>query len=281
MHRHPFLLTPARSNVYSIQYSKTCERNSAIDSAMNTSIKPLERPAGLADRVYNQLRDNIGSHQIRPGERLQEVSLAAQLGVSRTPVREALARLESEGMIVVEGRGFVVPELTDADIEEIYQLRFLLEPAAASSAVAEVGSAADLASMSAAIDDAVAAEKNRRLPGLPRSQQPLPQCLAGPDPNRRMSKLLDQYVGHVRFLRVLTLGDAGARKAALTGMKNIHAAFRKRDTEAAATAMHKHLETAKHYLVLAIEQIEKERAAETPPPAGDEEGSSSRRSARS
>jgi hypothetical protein len=60
-----------------------------------------------------------------------------------------------------------------------------------------------------------------------------------------MSKLLDQYVGHVRFLRVLTLGDAGARKAALTGMKAIHAAFRKRDADAAATAMHKHLEAAK------------------------------------
>jgi DNA-binding GntR family transcriptional regulator len=63
-------------------------------------------------------------------------------------VREALARLESEGMIVVEGRGFVVPELTDADIEEIYQLRFLLEPAAASIAVAEViRCPTDLASM--------------------------------------------------------------------------------------------------------------------------------------
>ena len=87
---------------------------------MNTSIKPLERPAGLADRVYNQLRDNIGSHQIRPGERLQEVSLAAQLGVSRTPVREALARLESEGMIVVEGRGFVVPELNQHALRKIH-----------------------------------------------------------------------------------------------------------------------------------------------------------------
>jgi DNA-binding GntR family transcriptional regulator len=91
---------------------------------------------------------------------LQEVSLAALLGVSRTPVREALARLESEGTIAVEGRGFVVPEPTDADIEEIYQIRFLLEPAAIRSAVAEVSSAADLASMSSAVDDAVAAEKN-------------------------------------------------------------------------------------------------------------------------
>jgi hypothetical protein len=52
-----------------------------------------------------------------------------------------------------------------------------------------------------------------------------------------MSKLLDQYVGHVRFLRVLTLGDGGARKAALVGMKAIHAAFRKRDADAAA---HRH-----------------------------------------
>jgi DNA-binding GntR family transcriptional regulator len=229
---------------------------------MNTSIKPLERPAGLADRVYNQLRDNIGSHQIRPGERLQEVSLAAQLGVSRTPVREALARLESEGMIVVEGRGFVVPELTDADIEEIYELRFLLEPAAARSAVAEVTGAGDLASMSSAIDDAVAAEKNDDFRAFLEANSRFHNAWRALVPNRRMSKLLDQYVGHVRFLRVLTLGDPAARKAALTGMKNIHAAFKKRDADAAATAMHKHLEAARLYLVKAIEQIDQEKAAE-------------------
>jgi DNA-binding GntR family transcriptional regulator len=229
---------------------------------MNTSIKPLDRPAGLADRVYNQLRDNIGSHQIRPGERLQEVSLAAQLGVSRTPVREALARLESEGMIVVEGRGFVVPELTDADIEEIYELRFLLEPAAARSAVAEVTGASDLASMASAIDDAVAAEKNDDFRAFLDANSRFHNAWRALVPNRRMSKLLDQYVGHVRFLRVLTLGDPAARKAALTGMKNIHAAFKKRDADAAATAMHKHLEAARLYLVKAIEQIDLEKAAE-------------------
>jgi DNA-binding GntR family transcriptional regulator len=229
---------------------------------MNTSIKPLERPAGLADRVYNQLRDNIGSHQIRPGERLQEVGLAAQLGVSRTPVREALARLESEGMIVVEGRGFVVPELTDADIEEIYELRFLLEPAAAKSAVGEVGSAADLASMSAAIDDAVAAEKTGDFRAFLDANSRFHNAWRALIPNRRMSKLLDQYVGHVRFLRVLTLGDASARKAALSGMKNIHAAFKKRDAQAAADVMTKHLEVARHYLIEAIRQIDLEKEAE-------------------
>lgn len=229
---------------------------------MNTSIKPLERPAGLADRVYHQLRDNIGSHHIRPGERLQEVSLAAQLGVSRTPVREALARLESEGMIVVEGRGFVVPELTDADIEEIYQLRFLLEPAAARSAVAEVTSATDLANMASAVEDAVAAEKNDDFRAFLEANSRFHYAWRALVPNRRMSKLLDQYVGHVRFLRVLTLGDPAARKAALTGMKNIQAAFRKHDPDAAAVAMHKHLEAAKLYLVKTIEQIAKEKAAE-------------------
>ena len=229
---------------------------------MNMSIKPLDRPAGLADRVYHQLRDNIGSHQIRPGERLQEVSLAAQLGVSRTPVREALARLESEGMIAVEGRGFVVPELTDADIDEIYQLRFLLEPAAISSAVAEVGSAADLASMSAAIEDAMAADKTGDFRAFLDANSRFHNAWRALVPNRRMSKLLDQYVGHVRFLRVLTLGDPSARKAALNGMKNIHSAFKKRDAEAAAAAMHKHLEAAKHSLIQAIEQIGREKAAE-------------------
>jgi DNA-binding FadR family transcriptional regulator len=66
----------------------------------------------------------------------------------------------------------------------------------------------------------------------------------------------------VRFLRVLTLGDASARKTALTGMKNIHAAFKKKDADAAAAAMHKHLEAAKHFLITAIEEIDQEKEAE-------------------
>lgn len=207
------------------------------------------------------MRDSIGNHQIRPGERLQEVSLAAQLGVSRTPVREALARLESEGMISVEGRGFVVPELSDADVAEIYEIRFLLEPAAVASAVGEADGI-DLASLAAAVDDAVAAERSGDFHAFLEANSRFHHAWRAMVPNRRMSRLLDQYVGHVRFLRVLTLGDPAARKAALTGMKAIHAAFKKRDPAAASAAMHKHLEVARHYLVAAIAAIEVEKAGE-------------------
>jgi DNA-binding GntR family transcriptional regulator len=128
--------------------------------------------------------------------------------------------------------------------------------------VAEISSAADLASMSSAVDDAVAAQKNSDFDGFLDANRRFHNAWRALVPNRRMSKLLDQYVGHVRFLRVLTLGDPLARKVALTGMKNIHAAFRKRDADAAADAMHKQLEAAKHFLIKVIEQINKEKEAE-------------------
>lgn len=202
---------------------------------------------------------------MRPGDRLQEASLAAQLGVSRTPVREALARLESEGLISAEGRGFVIPELTDSDIDEIYEIRFLLEPAALGSVVKEFGGDADLASLSGAIADAVTANDSGDVQAFIEANSRFHNAWRILLPNRRMSKLLDQYVGHVRFLRVLTLVDARSRLAALRGMKSIYAALKKRDPDTAARSMHEHLETAKYFLIKAIENINREKEAENAP----------------
>ncbi|MCC7113014.1 MAG: GntR family transcriptional regulator, partial [Burkholderiales bacterium] len=58
---------------------------------MGPTLRPVDRPPALGDRVYRTLREYLGSHRIVPGQRLQEAALALQLGVSRTPVREALA----------------------------------------------------------------------------------------------------------------------------------------------------------------------------------------------
>ena len=67
----------------------------------------------LPDFVYGKLRSAIRNQELKPGDRLREVQLAERLGVSRTPVREALKRLEADGLTrVAPPRGFVVIELT-------------------------------------------------------------------------------------------------------------------------------------------------------------------------
>jgi DNA-binding GntR family transcriptional regulator len=91
------------------------------------------------DRVYTRLRADILDGVHPPGARLGEAELAEVTGSSRTPVREALRRLEVEGLVeVLPHRGARVPDWTPEDLEEIYDLRMLLEGAAARRAATRV-----------------------------------------------------------------------------------------------------------------------------------------------
>src|SRR5579862_2474639 len=77
-----------------------------------------------SERVYRTLRDHIVEGKLLPGTRLVELDLAAQFASSRTPVREALARLTAEGLVAQDPqRGTVVRELDAEEAEEIYVLR--------------------------------------------------------------------------------------------------------------------------------------------------------------
>ena len=85
-----------------------------------------------SELVYQSLRDAIARGELKPGERVMEVEVAAWLDVSRTPVRDALRRLESEGMLAVEPRtGLVVKSITREAMLELYVMRELLEGTAA------------------------------------------------------------------------------------------------------------------------------------------------------
>lgn len=86
----------------------------------------------LPDFVYGRLRLEIRSQELKPGDRLREIDLAERLGVSRTPIREALKRLEADGLIqVAPPRGFVVTELTHRRVMELYAMREILAGVAA------------------------------------------------------------------------------------------------------------------------------------------------------
>jgi DNA-binding GntR family transcriptional regulator len=109
----------------------------------------MENPIGfgamrvtLADGVYESAKALIMDHALRPGERVTIDGLARRLGVSPTPVREALARLESDGLVRKRPlAGYTTtPLLSRAEFEELFEMRLLLEPAAARrAAVARAG----------------------------------------------------------------------------------------------------------------------------------------------
>lgn len=98
----------------------------------------------LADLAYERLTDALLSGELAPGDRLVQDVLALRLGISRTPVREALQRMEREGTIRAgEGRGYVVPDLTSTDIGHLYEVREAVEGQAARLVAARAVSSVD------------------------------------------------------------------------------------------------------------------------------------------
>ncbi|NMA33089.1 MAG: GntR family transcriptional regulator [Clostridiaceae bacterium] len=88
--------------------------------------------SALHSRVYNQIRNDILNGVYEPGESLVEMKLSEELGVSRTPVREALRQLELEGLVqFVPNRGVTVRGISPQDIQDIYTIRMMIEGLAA------------------------------------------------------------------------------------------------------------------------------------------------------
>jgi DNA-binding GntR family transcriptional regulator len=85
-------------------------------------------PLSVREKTYSLLRKQLLTGQFSPNQRLTEESLAQKLGVSRTPVREALHKLELEGLVkTTGGRGFCVPEDSKEDMDELFEIRAVLE----------------------------------------------------------------------------------------------------------------------------------------------------------
>jgi len=93
----------------------------------NAKVSRIQRQS-LASAVANELRERILRGQLRAGEQLRQHAIAAELDVSRIPVREALRQLEAEGLVtIVHDYGAVVTELSGEEIIEMFEIRMLLE----------------------------------------------------------------------------------------------------------------------------------------------------------
>jgi len=216
---------------------------------MIAKLKVLPRPEPLGDRVYTTLREYLRTGRVPVGRPLAEAALAAQLGVSRTPVREALARLASDGLLVSDGRSFTVPALSDGDVEDIYALRFLLEPEALREIAAARPSRKTLAPLRKALEDMAAAHAAGDGAEFMEANYRYRTAWMALIPNRRLARAIELYADHVRYLRALTLGDAAVRNVVLRGLRRLQAALSTGDGETAAGAMNAHLREAQRILL--------------------------------
>jgi DNA-binding GntR family transcriptional regulator len=98
--------------------------------------RPIVRPSGLADEVYRRIRADIMSLRIPPDTRVSVDSLARELGVSQTPIREALSMLEANGLVSKRHfAGYATsPRMDRAQLDDLFEFRLLIEPHAARKA---------------------------------------------------------------------------------------------------------------------------------------------------
>jgi DNA-binding GntR family transcriptional regulator len=212
--------------------------------ARRSSLQPVERAASLGDRVYDMLREYLRSGRVGWGESLREATLAERLGVSRTPVREALARLASEGLVEAHGRSFAVPALTESDVDDIYDLRLLLETEAVRQAALRDG-ADGIGEVQQALADASAASAREDAQGFIAANRRFRSAWLSLVRNARLVRAVELYADHVRALQQLTLGDLQRQKNVLHGMHDICAAIEAREPQEAADAMQRYLGIAR------------------------------------
>ena len=189
------------------------------------------RAADLRDQVYEGLRRRIVEGKIRAGDKLTEVQVAEEFGVSRTPAREALVMLTQSGLIQGVGRSFQLPQFTSADILAIFEVRRLLEPYALRSIIANT-SDEELRTACARMRKLISGQKTFK--GYVRAHTEYREAMFDLLGNKRLRKVIHDFNEQVQFIRLTTLVDKAARENSLSGNLKLISSIEARDAEAAS-----------------------------------------------
>ena len=164
------------------------------------------RSRSLVAEAYQTLKEQILDNRLGPGEQYLEGDLSERLGMSRTPVREALIRLQAEGLVEVSPRhGMRVLPVSPADMEQIYQILTALESAAAERAALRKPSADDLAPIFATCEAMEAALEKDDLDAWARADEAFHKALLNLAGNPRLAALCFNFWDQTHRVRMMTL----------------------------------------------------------------------------
>ena len=214
----------------------------------------MDDTLSLRDVVCETLRRAILDGTLRPGERLMELHLARQLGVSRTPVREALRRLETDGLVeTIPNRGAMVAQITVRDVEDVLEVREAMEELAVRRACCRI-TAAQLAQLYAAEARFEECLRKDDLAGAARADAAFHEVLCEAAGNRRLIQLLSDLRSHLYRYRLEYLKNKKSHAGLVSQHALICEAVKSRDEENAAQAVRSHIRRQKLSLAESIRQ---------------------------
>nr|WP_303004258.1 GntR family transcriptional regulator [uncultured Blautia sp.] len=208
----------------------------------------------LRDVVFNTLRKAILKGELKPGERLMEIALADRLGVSRTPVREAMRKLELEGLVVmIPRRGAQVANITEKDLNDVLEVRIALENLSIEKACARM-TEEQLAQLWDAAEEFEKTMAEGNLVKLAEADVAFHEVIYQYSDNRRLNQVLNNLREQIYRYRVEYLKDEETRNLLVKEHKELYEAIRARDVKKAQEISFRHIENQREAIVCSIRE---------------------------
>jgi DNA-binding GntR family transcriptional regulator len=206
----------------------------------------------LRELVLDAVREAIINGTLKPRERLMEIQLAEELGVSRTPVREALRKLELEGFIVmVPRKGAYVADISFKDIADVFEIRAALEGLAAALAAERITNE-ELEAMERVLAEKAEAIAKNDLDRLVETDTKFHEAIYEASRNQRLWTIISNLREQIQRFRTTSLSNPGRSKQSLDEHRNIVEAIQARDIQLSRKVAQEHIENAEHTLIEAI-----------------------------
>ena len=206
----------------------------------------------LRETVCAALRDAIKRGILEPGERLMEVQLAEELGISRTPVREAIRKLEQEGyVIMMPRRGTYVSDVSVKDVKEIFEIRSALESLAISLATMRI-EPDELEKLQTLLAQIGGHIENKDIDKIVATDIEFHGLLYQVSRNERLVNIISNLKEQLARFRTLSMSYPGRLQETLAEHRAMVEAIAAGDVEAAREAAERHMEQAEETLLRAM-----------------------------
>ena len=208
--------------------------------------------------VFNTLRQAILTGDLKPGERLMEIHLANKLGVSRTPIREAIRKLELEGLVtMIPRRGAEVAQITEKSMNDVLEVRRSMDALCVELACERI-SEEELQELDGACDAFAEAVKTKDIRRIAQADVALHDIIVQATGNRRLVQLINNLSEQMYRYRFEYLKDISRHQSLIQEHRMIYEGIRERNKEVASSAAKLHIDNQEKAIIQQI-RLEKEK----------------------